>query len=335
MPDGWNVALLGATGAVGRALTDMLQKCSFPVGNLYLLATQQSAGEVIRFAGKSVSVQNATEFDWSQAQIAFFVAGKKATASYAEMASDAGCRVIDSSGLFSMDSHVPLIVPMVNPLVLSEFPHHNIVAVADSLTSQLLVAIKPLVGQMDVSRINVINMMSASAYGKVAINDLAGQTAQLLNGVPPDKNFFQKQMAFNLLPFLTDEEDSVYEERHLVNQIRKILQNPHLPISVTCVQTPVFYGHAQIVHLEALQAISFNEVRSELENIENIQLFSEYDYPTQVSDLETNAVNIGCIRNDYGVPEIVQFWSVADNIRFGGAYMLVKTAELLIREWLH
>ncbi|WP_158380072.1 aspartate-semialdehyde dehydrogenase [Candidatus Williamhamiltonella defendens] len=335
MSDGWNVALLGATGAVGRALIEMLQECSFPIGHLYLLATKKSAGEVIRFAGKSVPVQNAAEFDWSKAQIAFFVAGRKATAFYAETASDAGCRVIDNSGLFSMDSHVPLIVPMVNPQVLSQIPYHNIVAVADSLTSQLLVAIKPLIEQMGLSRLNVTNMISVSAYGKAAVDDLAGQTAKLLNGVSPEKSVFKKQLAFNLLPLINDEEESVYEERHLVNQIRKILQDPHLPISVSCIQAPVFYGHAQIVHFEALQPISFNQVRSELENIQNIQLFSEYDYPTQVSDLENNAVNIGCIRNDYGIPEIVQFWSVADNIRFTGANMLIKTAELLIMERLH
>jgi aspartate-semialdehyde dehydrogenase len=147
MSDGWNIALLGATGAVGEALLELLQERQFPVGELYPLASERSAGANVRFNGKSLLVQNAEEFDWSQAQLAFFVAGSDASARYAEEAGNMGCLVIDTSGLFAMEPDVPLVVPGVNPQVLADYRNRNIVAVADSMVSQLLTAIKPLTEQ--------------------------------------------------------------------------------------------------------------------------------------------------------------------------------------------
>ncbi|CNC06813.1 aspartate-semialdehyde dehydrogenase [Yersinia similis] len=336
MSDGWNIALLGATGAVGEALLELLNERQFPVGELYPLASERSAGATVRFNGKSILVENVAEFDWSQAQLAFFVAGREASAQYAEEAGNAGCLVIDSSGLFAMEPDIPLVVPSVNPQVLADYRNRNIVAVADSLTSQLLTAIKPLTEQAGLSRLHVTNLISASAHGKAAVDDLAGQSAKLLNGIPAEPGIFPKQLAFNVLPLLADEEGSVSEERRLVDQVRKVLQDEGLPITVSCIQSPVFYGHAQVVHLEALRPIAAEEARSELGNCEDIQLFEEDDYPTQVSDASgSDVLSVGCIRNDYGIPEVLQFWSVADNIRFGGALMAIETAERLLQEQLY
>ncbi|AAM85167.1 aspartate-semialdehyde dehydrogenase [Yersinia pestis] len=336
MSDGWNIALLGATGAVGEALLELLNERQFPVGELYPLASERSAGATVRFNGKSILVENVAEFDWSQAQLAFFVAGREASAQYAEEAGNAGCLVIDSSGLFAMEPDIPLVVPSVNPQVLADYRNRNIVAVADSLTSQLLTAIKPLTEQAGLSRLHVTNLISASAHGKAAVDDLAGQSAKLLNGIPAEPGIFPKQLAFNVLPLLADEEGSVSEERRLVDQVRKVLQDEGLPITVSCIQSPVFYGHAQVVHLEALRPIAAEEARSELENCDDIQLSEEDDYPTQVSDASgSDALSIGCVRNDYGIPEVLQFWSVADNIRFGGALMAIQTAERLLQEQLY
>ncbi|CNC60219.1 aspartate-semialdehyde dehydrogenase [Yersinia pseudotuberculosis] len=336
MSDGWNIALLGATGAVGEALLELLNERQFPVGELYPLASERSAGATVRFNGKSILVENVAEFDWSQAQLAFFVAGREASAQYAEEAGNAGCLVIDSSGLFAMEPDIPLVVPSVNPQVLADYRNRNIVAVADSLTSQLLTAIKPLTEQAGLSRLHVTNLISASAHGKAAVDDLAGQSAKLLNGIPAEPGIFPKQLAFNVLPLLADEEGSVSEERRLVDQVRKVLQDEGLPITVSCIQSPVFYGHAQVVHLEALRPIAAEEARSELENCDDIQLFEEDDYPTQVSDASgSDVLSIGCVRNDYGIPEVLQFWSVADNIRFGGALMAIETAERLLQEQLY
>ena len=335
MSDGWNIALLGATGAVGDALLDLLAERQFPVGELFPLASERSAGQTVRFNGKSLRVQLASEFDWSQVQLAFFVAGSEASALYAEEAANQGCLVIDSSGLFSLEHDIPLVVPGVNPDALSHYRNRNIVAVADSLTSQLLTAIKPLTEQAGLSRLHVTSLLSVSALGKVAVDDLAGQSARLLNGIPAEEGgLFSKQLAFNMLPLVSDEEGSVLQERRLVDQVRKVLQDDGLPISVSCVQSPVFYGHAQVVHLEGLRPLSSEEARTELERIDDISLSDEDDFPTQVSDASGNAnLSIGCLRNDYGVPELLQFWSVADNVRFGGALMAVETAEKLINEY--
>jgi len=336
MSDGWNIALLGATGAVGEALLELLQERQFPVGELYPLASERGAGATVRFNGKSVLVQKAEEFDWSQAQLAFFVAGTEASARYAEEAGNMGCLVIDTSGLFAQEPDVPLVVPGVNPQVLADYRNRNIVAVADSMVSQLLTAIKPLTEQAGLSRLHVTTLMSVSARGKVAVDDLAGQSARLLNGIPAEAGVFAKQLAFNLLPLLADEQGSVREERLIVDQVRKVLQDEGLPISVSCVQSPVFYGHAQVVHLEALRPMSAEEARGELEQVDDIQLSEEDDYPTQVTEASgSDALSVGCLRNDYGIPEILQFWSVADNVRFGGALMAIETAERLVQEQMY
>jgi aspartate-semialdehyde dehydrogenase len=336
MSEGWSIAILGATGAVGEALLELLQEREFPVGNIYLLASERSAGETLRFNGKSVLVQNAQDFDWSEAQLAFFCAGPNASLRYADQAAENGCLVIDGSGVFSLEPDVPLIVPSVNPSVLADYRNRNIVAVAHSLTSQLLTAAKPLIETAGLARLHVACLLSASAYGKAAVDDLAGQSARLLNGLPVEESFFHKQLAFNVLPLREDSEGSVYEERHLVNETRKILQDQGLPLTVSCLQSPVFYGHAQTVHFEGLRPLSLAEAQDELTRSNDIQVSEADDFPTQVGDASGNPhLSVGCLRHDYGMPDVLQFWSVADNVRFGGALMAVETAELLVREYMY
>ncbi|CDL82493.1 aspartate-semialdehyde dehydrogenase [Xenorhabdus szentirmaii] len=333
MSEGWNIALLGATGAVGEAILALLQERQFPVGELHLLASEQNAGKTLRFNGKNITVRDAEEFDWSQVQLAFFAATVEATAQYIEKATESGCLVIDCSGLFSTEPDVPLVVPGVNPHALAEYRNRNIVAVADSSTSQVLTAIKPLIDAAGIARLQLTNILPVSVHGKAAINELAGQSARLLNGIPPDEGIFSKQLAFNLLPLVPDVEGAVREERRIVDQVRKILQDEGLPVSVSCIQSSVFYGIAQMVNLETLRPVGAEEARGELERLEEIQVSEEGDYPTQVTDASGNdRLSIGCLRNDYGMPEMLQFWSVADNIRFGGALMAVEIAEKLIQE---
>ncbi|EAO5451853.1 aspartate-semialdehyde dehydrogenase [Salmonella enterica] len=337
MSEGWNIAILGATGAVGEALLETLAERQFPVGEIYALARHESAGEHLRFSGKSVIVQDAADFDWTQAQLAFFVAGAEASAAWIDDATNAGCLVIDSSGLFALEPDVPLVVPEVNPYVLADYRNRNVIAVADSLTSQLLAALKPLIDQGGLSRIAVTSMLSASAQGKKAVDALAGQSAKLLNGIPIDEDdFFGRQLAFNMLPLLPDREGSVRQERRIVDEVRKILQDDGVMISASVVQSPVFYGHAQIVSFEALRPLAAEEAREAFSRGEDIVLSEESDYPTQVGDASGNPqLSIGCVHNDYGMPEQIQFWSVADNVRFGGALMAVKIAEKLVQEYLY
>ncbi|ENW7463976.1 aspartate-semialdehyde dehydrogenase [Salmonella enterica] len=337
MSEGWNIAVLGATGAVGEALLETLAERQFPVGEIYALARHESAGEHLRFGGKSVIVQDAADFDWTQAQLAFFVAGAEASVAWVDDATNAGCLVIDSSGLFALEPDVPLVVPEVNPHVLADYRNRNVIAVADSLTSQLLAALKPLIDQGGLSRIAVTSMLSASAQGKKAVDALAGQSAKLLNGMPIDEDdFFGRQLAFNMLPLLPDREGSVRQERRIVDEVRKILQDDGVMISASVVQSPVFYGHAQMVSFEALRPLAAEEAREAFSRGEDIVLSEETDYPTQVGDASGNPqLSVGCVHNDYGMPEQIQFWSVADNVRFGGALMTVKIAEKLVQEYLY
>lgn len=337
MSEGWNIAILGATGAVGEALLETLAERQFPVGEIYALARNESAGEHLRYSGKSVIVQDVADFDWTQAQLAFFVAGAEASAAWVEEATNAGCLVIDSSGLFALEPDVPLVVPEVNPSVLADYRNRNVIAVANSLTSQLLASLKPLIDEGGLSRISVTSLLSASAHGKKAVDALAGQSAKLLNGIPIDEDdFFGRQLAFNMLPLLPDSEGSVREERRIVDEVRKILQDDGLMISASCIQSPVFYGHAQMVSFEALRPLAAEEARDAFSRGEDIVLSEETDFPTQVGDASGNPqLSVGCVRNDYGMPEQVQFWSVADNVRFGGELMAVKTAEKLVQEYLY
>ena len=337
MSEGWNIAILGATGAVGEALLETLAERHFPVGDLYALARQKSAGKALRYAGKTVTVQDAAEFDWTQAQLAFFVAGAEASATYIEEATNSGCLVIDASGLFALEPDVPLVVPDVNPFVLADYRNRNVIAVADSLTSQLLTALKPLIEEGGLSRISVTNLLSVSGQGKAAVDALAGQSAKLLNGIPIDEDdFFGRQLAFNMLPLRVDGEGSVPDERRVVDQVRKVLQDEGLMVSVSSVQSPVFYGHAQMVSFEALRPLAAEEARDAFARGEDIVLSEAGEFPTQVGDASGNAqLSIGCVRNDYGMPEQIQFWSVADNVRFGGALMAVKIAEKLVQEYLY
>lgn len=336
MSDGWNIALLGATGAVGNALLELLAERQFPVGELYLLASENGAGETKRYEGRSVLVQDAAGFDWSQAQLAFFVAGREASSRYADEAANAGCLVIDSSELFALSPDIPLVVPDVNAHVLADYRNRNIICVADSLVSQLLTALKPLTDAAGLGRLQVTNLISVSNHGKAAVDALAGESARLLNGVPADNHFYGRQLAFNMLPQQADAEGSVESERRLIDQVRKVLQDEGLPIAVTSIQAPVFYGNAQIVHVENLRPLSAEEARAELALTADIILSEEDQVPTPVTDASgNNELSIGGVRNDYGIPELLQFWSVADNVRFGGALMAVKTAEKLVQEYMY
>ncbi|HEJ9486566.1 aspartate-semialdehyde dehydrogenase [Proteus terrae] len=333
MGEGWNIAVVGATGAVGEAILELLQEREFPIGELTAIASEDSIGKSVRVNSKSVAVQGIHNIEWADIQLAFFAAPTEISAQYAQQAADAGCIVIDCSGIFAMDWDVPLIVPGVNSAMLAEYRTRNIVSIADSMVSQLLRAINPLTESAGLTRLSVTNLMSVSRFGKQAVDELAGQSARLLNGIPPELGRFNKQLAFNILPLMVDDEGSIQEERRMVDQIRKILQDEGLPISVTTLQAPVFYGNAQSVQLETSRPMGSDEARETLQENEDLNVSDENDFPTQVTDASGNvSLNLGCFRNDYGMPEALQFWSVADNVRFGGALMAVEVAEQLMQE---
>ncbi|HBC3978485.1 aspartate-semialdehyde dehydrogenase [Vibrio parahaemolyticus] len=336
MSQQYNVAILGATGAVGETILEVLQERKFPVGELFLLASERSEGKTYRFNGKTVRVQNVEEFDWSQVHIALFSAGGDLSAKWAPIAADEGVIVIDNTSHFRYEYDIPLVVPEVNPEAIAEFRNRNIIANPNCSTIQMLVALKPIHDAVGIERINVSTYQSVSGAGKAGIDELAGQTAKLLNGLPADKKQFSQQIAFNCIPQIDQMMENGYtkEEMKMVWETQKIFNDPSITVNPTCVRVPVFYGHAEAVHVETRSPIDAQEVINLLEQTEGVEVFHGDDFPTQVSDAGgKDHVMVGRIRNDISHHSGVNLWVVADNVRKGAATNAVQIAEVLIRDY--
>ncbi|MEL7291004.1 MAG: aspartate-semialdehyde dehydrogenase [Pseudomonadota bacterium] len=336
MSQQYNVAILGATGAVGETILEVLQERKFPVGELYLLASERSEGKTYRFNGKTVKVQNVEDFDWSQAHIALFSAGGELSAKWAPIAADEGVIVIDNTSQFRYDYDIPLVVPEVNPEAIAEFRNRNIIANPNCSTIQMLVALKPIHDAVGIERINVSTYQSVSGAGKSGIDELAGQTAKLLNGMPAENNEFSQQIAFNCIPQIDQFMENGYtrEEMKMVWETQKIFNDPGITVNPTCVRVPVFYGHAEAIHLETCAPIDAQEVSNLLEQTDGIEVFQGEDFPTQVRDAGgKDQVMVGRIRNDISHHSGVNLWVVADNVRKGAATNAVQIAEVLIRDY--
>ncbi|EHK0749512.1 aspartate-semialdehyde dehydrogenase [Vibrio parahaemolyticus] len=336
MSQQYNVAILGATGAVGETILEVLQERKFPVGELFLLASERSEGKTYRFNGKTVRVQNVEEFDWSQAHIALFSAGGDLSAKWAPIAADEGVIVIDNTSHFRYEYDIPLVVPEVNPEAIAEFRNRNIIANPNCSTIQMLVALKPIHDAVGIERINVSTYQSVSGAGKAGIDELAGQTAKLLNGLPADKKQFSQQIAFNCIPQIDQMMENGYtkEEMKMVWETQKIFNDPSITVNPTCVRVPVFYGHAEAVHVETRSPIDAQEVINLLEQTEGVEVFHGDDFPTPVRDAGgKDHVMVGRIRNDISHHSGVNLWVVADNVRKGAATNAVQIAEVLIRDY--
>ncbi|NAW68838.1 aspartate-semialdehyde dehydrogenase [Vibrio sp. V27_P1S3P104] len=336
MSQEFNVAIFGATGAVGETMLEVLQERQFPVGELFLLASERSEGKAYRFNGKTVCVQNVEEFDWSQAHIALFSAGGALSERWAPIAAEAGVVVIDNSSQFRYDYDIPLVVPEVNPQAIAEFRNRNIIANPNCSTIQMLVALKPIYDAVGIERINVTTYQSVSGAGKVGIDELAGQTAKLLNGIPAEPQTFSQQIAFNCIPQIDQFMDNGYtkEEMKMVWETQKIFNDPSLMVNPTCVRVPVFYGHAEAVHIETRDPIDAEQVIALLDQMDGIDVFQGEEYPTQVRDAGgKDSVLVGRIRNDISHHSGINLWVVADNVRKGAATNAVQIAEVLIRDY--
>ncbi|MGR5285455.1 aspartate-semialdehyde dehydrogenase [Vibrio maritimus] len=336
MSQQFNIAVFGATGAVGETMVEVLQEREFPMGDIYLLASERSEGKTYRINGKTVKVENVENFDWSQVHIALFSAGGEQSAKWAPIAADEGVVVIDNSSNFRYDYDVPLVVPEVNPEAIAEFRNRNIIANPNCSTIQMLVALKPIHDAVGIERINVTTYQSVSGAGKSGVDELAGQTAMLLNGKPVEPKAFSQQIAFNCIPQIDQFMDNGYtkEEMKMVWETQKIFNDSNLMVNPTCVRVPVFYGHAEAVHLETSAPISAEEVVQLLEQAEGVEVFHGEDMPTQVRDAGgKDHVMVGRIRNDISHHSGVNLWVVADNVRKGAATNAVQIAEVLIRDY--
>ncbi|WP_089137387.1 aspartate-semialdehyde dehydrogenase [Vibrio rumoiensis] len=336
MSQEFNVAIFGATGAVGEAMLEVLQERKFPVGDLYLLASERSEGKTYRFNGKTIRVQNVEDFDWSQVHIALFSAGGELSAKWAPIAADEGVVVIDNTSEFRYEFDVPLVVPEVNPEAIAEFRNRNIIANPNCSTIQMLVALKPIHDAVGIERINVATYQSVSGAGKKGIDELAGQTAKLLNGLPVEKEAFTQQIAFNCIPQIDVMMENGYtkEEMKMVWETQKIFNDPSIQVNPTCVRVPVFYGHAESLHIETRAPIDAEQVMDMLDKMEGVEVFRGADYPTQVRDAGgKDTVMVGRVRNDISHHSGINMWVVADNVRKGAATNAVQIAEVLIRDY--
>ena len=297
-----NVAVVGATGVVGEAMLSILEKRQFPINNIYPLASSRSAGNSVLFKGRSVEVGRLDEFDFSTTDLGLFAAGGSVSAEYAPKAVAAGCLVVDNTSYFRNDPEIPLIVPEVNLHALDK--HQGIIANPNCSTIQMVVALKPIYDAVGIHRINVATYQAVSGAGRRAIEELAGQTAALLNGKKPTIGVMSKQIAFNVIPEIDSFQDNGYtrEEMKMVWETRKILEDETLMINPTTVRVPVFYGHSEAVHLETRDAVTALEVRQLLSVAPGVTVIDDHTpggYPTAVTEAaQQDGVFVGRIRED-------------------------------------
>ena len=336
----FNVAVVGATGAVGEIMLEILAEREFPVNELYPLASERSAGTTVMYKNKPVTVGNLAEFDFSKAQIGLFSAGGSISAEYAPKAGEAGCIVIDNTSYFRDEDDIPLVVPEVNSHKIAEYGNRNIIANPNCSTIQMVVALKPIYDAVGIKRISVSTYQAVSGTGKAGIEELAKQTAELLNGREAEIDVYPKQIAFNALPHIDDFQENGYtkEEMKMNWETRKIFNDNSIQVSATCVRIPVFYGHSESVQIETHKPISEHEVKDLLSEAEGVTVIDERQdggYPTAVSESAgQDSVFVGRIRQDISFPNGVNLWVVADNVRKGAALNSVQIAEKLINSYL-
>lgn len=335
-----NVAVVGATGAVGEAMIEILEQRNFPVKRLFALASSRSAGKTIRFKGQNVTVTDLADFDFSQVEIGLFSAGGDISAQYAPIAAAAGCIVIDNTSHFRRDDDIPLVVPEVNPEAIADYKNRGIIANPNCSTIQMLVALKPIYDAVGITRINVCTYQAVSGTGKEAMQELASQTASLLNGQGATASIYAKQIAFNALPHIDSFQENGYtrEEMKMVWETQKIFADADIKVNPTCVRIPVFYGHSEAVHIETREKLTLAAARALLSEAPGVVLLDEREdggYPTPVTEAAgQDPVYVGRLREDVSHPLGFNLWVVADNVRKGAALNSVQIAELLLAEHL-
>ncbi len=317
-----------------------LKQRKFPVGKVYAVASARSAGDFVDFGDEELEVHDLAGFDFSKVRIGLFSPGAEVSKIYAPKAAAAGCVVIDNTSQFRYDQDIPLVVPEVNPQDIALYKTRGIIANPNCSTIQMLVALKPLHDAAGIERINVATYQSVSGTGKPAIEELARQSAQALNGQGiEDYKVYPRPIAFNVLPHIDVFLDNGYtkEEMKMVWETRKILGDDSILVNPTAVRVPVFYGHSEAVHIETREKISAEAARKLLAKAPGVTVVDERKdggYPTAATDAaHQDGVFVGRIREDISHPRGLDLWVVSDNIRKGAALNSVQIAEVLIREY--
>jgi len=331
----FNIAIAGATGAVGETLLSILKERAFPIGELVPLASKRSAGGTVDFGNRSLVVRDLADYDFAGIDIAFFSAGGSVSREHVPRAVAAGAVVIDNTSEFRYQDDVPLVVSEVNPHAIAQHTKRGIIANPNCSTMQLLVALAPIHRAVGIERINVATYQSVSGTGRLALEELGRQTAALLNFQDLEPKVYPAQIAFNVIPHGGDFTDNGYtmEEMKIVWETRKILEDDSIQVNPTSVRVPVFYGHSEVVHIETREKISAKQARALLEKAPGVVVVDEPKaggYPTPVTHAAgKDPVFVGRIREDISHPRGLDLWVVADNIRKGAALNAVQIAEIL------
>lgn len=335
----YRVAVVGATGNVGREMLNTLHDRSFPVSEIYALASKRSAGTAVSFGDQDVKVQDLAEFDFSKVDIVLMSAGGAVSKEYAPIAAEAGAIVIDNSSTWRMDKDVPLVVPEVNPEDLDGYKKKNIIANPNCSTIQMVVALKPLHDKAGIKRVVVSTYQSVSGSGKEAMDELFHQTKAMYANAPMKNEVYAKQIAFNVIPQIDVFMDTGYtkEEWKMIMETKKILDRD-VEVSATCVRVPVFVAHSEAVNIEFENYISPEEAREILQTAPGVLVVDKLDpeegFVTPAEITGDDSVYVSRIRQDTSVDNGLDMWVVADNLRKGAALNAVQIAELLADKYL-
>jgi aspartate-semialdehyde dehydrogenase len=335
----YNIAIVGATGAVGEQLREVLEDREFPVGNLRLLASERSAGQFLPFQGRQVRVDVLKEDSFENIDIGLFSAGGKVSAKFAPAAVAADAVVIDNTACFRMEPDIPLVVPEVNPKEIAKYKNRGIVANPNCSTIQMVVALKPLHDAARIKRIVVSTYQSVSGAGRMAMDELSQQVAALFNGRELKKEKFPHQIAFNCIPHIDVFMENGYtkEEWKMIQETRKILDEPSLRVTATTVRVPVFCSHSESVNVETEKKLTAAQAKALLSEAPGVILADvpeENIYPTAIDAVGKDATYVGRVREDDSVANGLNLWVVADNLRKGAALNAVQIAEILIRDYI-
>ncbi len=334
-----NVAVVGATGAVGNQMITCLAEREFPLASLRLLASSRSAGRRLRFRGDDLPVDELTESSFKGIDVAIFSAGGGTSERFAPVAAESGCVVVDNSSAWRMDPDVPLVVPEVNPHAVAGYTKKGIIANPNCSTIQMVVALNPIYRQFGIKRIVVSTYQAVSGTGKKAIDELFDQTRAMINFLDYKQEVYPHRIAFNCLPHIDRFGENGYtkEEMKMVNETRKILEDDTIAVTATTVRVPVFYGHSEAVNVETRSPVTADAVRDLLRESPGVRVVDDPEhngYPTAVDAAGQDLTLVGRIRKDISVENGIDLWVVADNIRKGAATNAIQIADLLARDYL-
>lgn len=337
MPDSYNIAVVGATGAVGSVMLELLVERCFPAASVRALASERSAGQAVQYADGSIEVEELAPGSFKGVDLALFSAGATRSREFAPAAVDAGAIVIDNSSAFRMDPNVPLVVPEVNPGDVKW--HEGIIANPNCSTIQMVVALKPIYDAVGIERVVATTFQSVSGTGNQAIEELFSQSAAVINSREIDNKVYPHPIAFNILPQIDYFHDDGYtnEEVKMVQETRKILGDPGLRVTATCTRVPVFNSHCESINIQTSRPISVDEVRRLMLAAPGVLLSDDpiaAEYPMPFIAEGRDEVFVGRIRADESAENSINLWIVSDNLRKGAATNAIQIAELLVSEGL-